>query len=148
MKLVTMLGSSLLVACAVDDAPEVDTIPFTIEGAYGLNVDGGTGDVDMGPIDGRSCFLTGVGGLLKDPDRRSAPRSGSSRRRQRALDTPSSVNLDDIQTCAAARGRRSHACGARVCFERSPSGSPQRLRTRAGERGPRRHERTLLSDGD
>jgi len=63
--LVSMLGSSLLVACAVDDTPEVDTIPFTIEGAYALNVDGGTGDLDMGPIDGRSCFLTGVGGLLK-----------------------------------------------------------------------------------
>jgi len=35
-----------------------------------------------------------------------------------------------------------------VCFERSPSGSPQRLRTRAGERVTRRHERTLLSDGE
>ena len=35
-----------------------------------------------------------------------------------------------------------------VCFERSPSGSPRRLRTRAGERVPRRHERTLLSDGE
>jgi hypothetical protein len=34
-----------------------------------------------------------------------------------------------------------------VCFERSPSGSPQRLRTRAGERVTRRHEPTLLSDG-
>jgi hypothetical protein len=28
-----------------------------------------------------------------------------------------------------------------VCFERSPSGSPRRLRTRAGERAHRRHER-------
>jgi hypothetical protein len=65
MKLLTILGSSLLVACAVDDPPEVDTIPFTIEGAYGLNVDSGSGDVDMGPVEGRSCFLTGVGGLLK-----------------------------------------------------------------------------------
>ena len=35
-----------------------------------------------------------------------------------------------------------------VCFERSPSGSPRRLRTRAGERVTRRHERTLLSDGE
>jgi hypothetical protein len=34
-----------------------------------------------------------------------------------------------------------------VCFERSPSGSPRRLRTRAGERVTRRHERTLLPDG-
>jgi hypothetical protein len=33
-----------------------------------------------------------------------------------------------------------------VCFERAPSGSPKRLRTRAGERVTRRHDRTLLSD--
>jgi hypothetical protein len=66
MKLfVTMLGSSLLAACAVDDAPEIDTIPFTIEDSYGLNVYNGTSDLDMGPIDGRSCFLSGVGGFLK-----------------------------------------------------------------------------------
>jgi hypothetical protein len=34
-----------------------------------------------------------------------------------------------------------------VYFARAPSGSPRRLRTRAGERVTRRHERTLLSDG-
>lgn len=63
--LIPLLGTCVLVACAVDNPPEIDTIPFTVEGSYALRVTGGSGDLDIGPVAGRSCWLSGVGGFLK-----------------------------------------------------------------------------------